>query len=335
MKKALFCKVVIVMLFAVALVFCNVTFTEAATSKLEHVFKMGDEQPGDAVQGITDDVFANLVFEKTNGRIKIEVYHNGQLGVENEMIQQLQFGGLDFAQVSISPLAEFASDLNVLQLPYLYNNSEHQWKVLESEIGDHFLASTEKAGIKGLAWIDGGARSFYTKKKVTCAADIKGLKIRVQSSKLMMDMVKALGGVPQAIPYSDVYSALQTGVIDGAENNFPSYIDTSHYEVCKYFIVDAHTRVPDVIVCSTKTWEKLSAKDKTIIAECAKEAQNDHRKRWEIAEAKAKKKAIDMGCIITEPKDIKDFQKAVSGLYKSNEMQKYSEWIEKIRAMAK
>lgn len=300
------------------------------------VLRMGDNQPENNVAGITDDVFAQLVAEKTDGRITIEVYHNAQLGEETEMIQQIQYGALDFAQCSLSPLAEFADELNVLQLPYLYRDRDHFWKVMDSEIGDYFLASTEANGIIGLAWVDGGARSFYTTKKpVSCAADLAGLKIRVQESSLMMGMIEALGAVPQAMPYADVYSALQTGVIDGAENSFNSYIDVSHYEVAKYFIVDEHTRVPDVIIASTATRDKVSPEDWEIILECAKLAQEDHKDRWAQVDKEAEQKAKDAGCTVTYPESTDDFREAMSALYDDPELgQPYAEWVEKIRAVA-
>lgn len=204
-----------------------------------------------------------------------------------------------------------------------------------SEIGDYFLSSTESNGIVGMAWVDGGARSFYTTKKlVTNAADLAGLKIRVQESSLMMGMIEALGAVPQAMPYADVYSALQTGVIDGAENSFNSYIDVSHYEVAKYFIVDEHTRVPDVIIASTATRDKVSPEDWEIIVKCAKEAQEDHKERWAKVDKEAEEKAKEAGCTVTYPETTDDFREAMSVLYDDPKLgQPYAEWVEKIRAV--
>lgn len=326
MKKIFSLTLVTIFVFSI----CSAAFADA-----EIVLKMGDNQPANSIQGATDDFFANLVSEKSNGRIQIEVYHDAQLGEEEEMIQQLQFGALDFAQVSLSPLAEFAPQLDVLQLPYLYDNAEHMWAVLGGEIGDRYLESTSEAGITGLAWIDGGARNFYsTKRELTSAADLKGLKLRVQSSQLMMDMVSAFDAVPQAMSYGDVYSALQTGVIDGAENNWPSFIDSGHYELCKYFIVDGHTRVPDLIVAATSALEALSTEDQALIRECAKAAQEDHRARWADEEAAAEAKAIEAGITVCYPEDISDFQAAVQGLYTSGSMAQYADAIAEIRALA-
>jgi tripartite ATP-independent transporter DctP family solute receptor len=299
------------------------------------VLKMGDNQAKTNVAGQTDDVFAKLVADKSGGRIKIEVYHNAQLGEETEMIQQIQYGSLDLAQVSLSPLVEFEGSLNVLQMPYLYRNADHFWKVMSGTIGDQFLASMSGSGIVGLAWVDGGARSFYTiKKPIKQIGDLKGLKIRVQQSSLMLGMVKAMGAVPVALPYADVYSALQSGVIDGAENNYPSYVDSSHYEVAKNYTDDHHTMVPDLIIMSAKKLASLPKADQDLIRECAKLAQKDHHVRWQEASAKAEKTARDAGSSIIVLDDITDFQKAVQPLYDDPSIGgAYKPWVEKIRAV--
>ena len=336
MKK--YVSLFLALLMALSLVACGaepVTPDEGNEAVETITLKMGDNQPANSIQGATDDYFAQLVSEKSEGRIVIEVYHDAQLGEEEEMIQQLQFGGLDFAQISLSPLAEFAPQLDVLQLPYLYDSADHMWAVLGGEIGDQFLASTEEANITGLAWVDGGARNFYSiDTPLNSAADLNGLKLRVQSSQLMMDMVSAFGGVPQSMSYGDVYSALQTGVIDGAENNWPSFIDSGHYELCKYYIVDGHTRVPDLIVCSTSALQGLSDEDQALIRECAKLAQEDHRARWADEEATAEQKAVDAGITVVYPDSIADFQAAVSSLYESDSMKEYANLIAQIKALA-
>lgn len=325
MKKAL----------SFALALCMILALCAISASADTItLKMGDNQPANSIQGATDDFFAALVEEKSEGRIKIDVYHDAQLGEEEEMIQQLQFGSLDFAQISLSPLAEFAPEMDVLQLPYLYNNADHMWAVLGGEIGSKYLEAPAASGITGLAWVDGGARNFYTTdKELTSAADLKGLKLRVQSSQLMMDMVSAFDAVPQAMSYGDVYSALQTGVIDGAENNWPSFIDSGHYELCKYFIVDSHTCVPDLIVCSTMSLQNLSEEDQALIRECAKAAQEDHRARWAEEEAKAEAKAIEAGIVVCYPEDLSDFQEAVQSLYTSGAMADYADAIAEIKAL--
>ena len=261
---------------------------------------------------------AEIVKEKTQGRITIEVYDSAQLGDEKSVIEQIQFGGIDMARVSLSPLSEFDKSLNVLQLPYLYRDSAHMWKVLEGPIGQKLLKGIESKGIVGLSWFDAGARNFYNSKKaVNKIEDLAGLKIRVQESAMMMDMVKALGANPTPMAYGEVYSALQTGVIDGAENNWPSYESTSHYEVAKYFVLDEHNRVPEPQIISKKTWDKLSDADKKIIQDAALESAKVERQLWAEREKASEKKVRDAGCTITTltPEARTAFQKAVQPLY--------------------
>ena len=176
--------------------------------------------------------FAELVKQRTGGKVEILINAEGILGDERTVIEQLQFGGVDFARVSLSPLSEFVPELNVLQLPYLYTGAEHMWKVLEGEIGDSFLGSFEGSSLVALSWYDAGARNFYNSvRPIEKLEDMKGLTIRVQESELMSDSIRVLGAVPKQMAYGEVYSGLQTGEIDGAENNWPSYESTRHYEV--------------------------------------------------------------------------------------------------------
>lgn len=262
--------------------------------------------------------FAELVEEKTNGRIHIDVYHGGQLGDEKAVIEQLQFGAIDFTRVSISPLSEFEKSLNVLQLPYLYKDESQMWRVLDGSIGQRFLDSMEKNNLVGLSWFDAGARNFYNSKRpVTKLEDLRGLKIRVQESQLMMGMISALGANPTPMPYGEVYSGLQTGVIDGAENNWPSYDSVSHYEVAKYYVLDEHTRVPEMQLVSKSTWDKFSDEDKAIIKECAQESALLERELWKAKEGTSEAKVRAAGCVITElePGEKEKFQAAMQPLY--------------------
>ncbi|MBQ9206244.1 MAG: TRAP transporter substrate-binding protein [Treponema sp.] len=262
--------------------------------------------------------FAELVEQKTDGRIHIDVYHGGQLGDEKAVIEQLQFGAIDFTRVSISPLAEFDKSLNVLQLPYLYKDAAQMWRVLEGDIGENFLKGVEKAGLIGLSWFDAGARNFYNSKKpVTKLDDLKGLKIRVQESQLMMGMVAALGASATPMAYGEVYSGLQTGVIDGAENNWPSYDSVSHYEVAKYYVLDEHTRVPEMQMVSKITWDKISPEDQAIIKECALESAKVERELWAAKEGASEAKVKEAGSVITElePGEKEKFQAAMAPLY--------------------
>ncbi|NDL68857.1 TRAP transporter substrate-binding protein [Anaerotalea alkaliphila] len=306
--------------------------TATGTSKDTIVLRLGENQPADYPTTLGDLEFARLVEERTDGRIKIEVYYGGQLGDEKSVIEQVQFGAIDFVRTSISPLSEFAKELNVLQLPYIYRDEEHQWAVLNGEIGDQLLESVDQANMVGLTWYDSGSRNFYnTKKEVKSMADLQGMKIRVQESKLMMGLVQAVGASPTPMPYGEVYSALQTGVIDGAENNLPSYVSSSHYEVAKYITMDGHTRVPEIVVASKDTMNKLSAEDQEIIRQAAKDSQALQREEWAKYTEESRQTAIDAGCVITELDAglLSEFQAAVQPLYA--DYAEYAELIQKIQ----
>lgn len=265
-----------------------------------------------------DYEFARLVEERTDGRIKVEVYHSSQLGEERAVIEQVQFGAIDLTRVSISPLAAFSPGLDALQMPYLYNSVDHMWRVLKGPIGDEMLASVEDAGFIGLAWYESGARSFYNSvRPIESIEDLAGLKIRVQESQLMVGLVEALGAVATPMPFGEVYGALQTGVIDGAENNWPSYYSTSHYEVANYYTLDRHTQVPEILIASKITMDRLSAEDREIIRQAAKDSIDFQRARWADFVAVSEEAIRANGNVITElsPAALADFQEAMQPLY--------------------
>ncbi|MBL7005902.1 MAG: TRAP transporter substrate-binding protein [Spirochaetia bacterium] len=280
------------------------------------VLRLAETHPADYPTTRGDFEFARLVEERSNGRIKIEVYPGSQLGEERAVIEQVQFGAIDFTRVSISPLAAFAPDFNALQMPYLYRSPAHMWEVLNSSIGDEFLGSLEPAGFVGLSWFDSGARSFYNSvRPIKSVADLAGLKIRVQESALMVGLVEALGAVATPMPFGEVYSAIQTGVIDGAENNWPSYYSTSHYEVANYFTLDEHTRVPEITIASKITMDKLSAADQALIKQAAKDSMAFQIKAWADYEKVAEQAVVANGNEIYRLPDNAAFQAAMQPLY--------------------
>lgn len=284
----------------------------------EYVFTYAENQVEDypTTQGAYK--FAELISQKTNGRILINVQANGVLGDEKSVCEQLQFGGIDFMRISLSPLSEFVPKLNVLQLPYLYRDADHMWQVLDGDIGKDFMNSLEGSNLVPLSWYDAGARNFYNSvRPIKKLEDMKGLRIRVQESDMMVGMVEALGASPTPMSYAEVYSALQTGVIDGAENNWPSYESTNHYEVAKYYTIDEHNRVPELQLCSKPTWDKLSFEDQEIIKECAMESAEYERKLWLEREKASEEKVRLAGCEITElsPEEKQKFQDAVKPMY--------------------
>ena len=296
------------------------------------VLRLAETHPKDYPTTQGDFKFGELVEKKSNGRIKVEVYYGKQLGEEKAVIEQVQLGAIDLARISIAPLASFYSDLDVLQMPYLYSGDKHMWKVLKGNIGETILKGVGKKGFVGLCFYTSGARSFYTKTKVTKPADLKGLKIRVQQSHLMVGLVDSFGAVAQPMPFGEVYSALQTGVIDGAENNWPSYYSTRHYEVAPYYILDKHTQVPEMLIMSKRVAKKLTDADMAIIKEAAKESVDFQIAKWNDFVEVSKSAIIKAGNTITEVTDYTPFQKAVAPLYKDlNDSQK--KLVEEIRAV--
>lgn len=311
-KRFLF---VLFLLLIALVVFC---LTKPAEKVPEYVFSYAENQDEDYPTTLGGQYFANLVEEKTNGRIRILIQHSGERGNESQVISQLKYGGVDFARISISELTNEIKALNVLQLPYLYENSEHMWKVLDGKIGDYFLDVVSGYEMIGLSWYDAGARNFYTKdRQIQKLEDFEGLKIRVQESDMMASMVEYLGGEPVKKPYSEVYSLLEKSEADGAENNWPSYESMQHYEVAGYYTLDEHIRIPELQICSKHTWEKLSEEDQQIILECAKESSIYQRKLWKEQETKSRELAVSAGAEVVHLSTVekKKFRKAVEPLF--------------------
>lgn len=341
LKKKILAALSVVTLSAVVLAGCGGSDQAAKSSGSDSgdkiVLRYAENQSSDYPTTKAANKFADLIKEKTNGKITVQVYDGAQLGDEKSVVEQMQYGGIDFARVSLSPLSEFSKNLNALQLPYLYKDGPHMWKVLESKVGDDLLASVQEKGIIGLAWVDAGARNFYTTKApIKTLEDLKGVKIRVQESAMMMDMIRALGASPTPMPYGEVYSGLQTGIIDGAENNWPSYESTSHYEVSKYYTIDEHNRVPEMMICSKQTWDKLSADDQKIVKDCAIEAAKYEREEWAKREKSAEDKVKAGGAVITTLSDAekKKFEDAMQPIY-DKYAAPYKEIVDQIKAMQK
>lgn len=309
------------MIAGIAAVFAGVLFWRYSLThqkEPEFVLSYAENQTKDYPTTLGAQKFAELVEKHSNGRIQILVMAEGELGTESDVIAQMQYGGVDFARVSLSQLAEYIPQLNVLQMPYLYEDSEHMWKVLDGAIGERFLNEVSQNELIGLSWYDAGARNFYNSKKpITCLEDMQGMRIRVQESEVMVDMVEALGASAIPIAYADVYSALEQGTVDGAENNWPSYEAMNHYEVAKYYTVDEHNRVPEMQICSKHTWNKLSEEDQQILLDCARESALYERKLWRERESESKAKAIEQGVEVVElsAEEKKRFQEAVTGIY--------------------
>jgi len=245
---------------------------------------------------------ADEVEEKSNGRLRIQIYPSEQLGSERECLELLQIGSLGMTKVSTSALEGFVPSVNVLGLPYLFRDREHCFRVLEGEIGNSFLLDGEKYWLRGLCFYDAGSRSFYTKEKpVLKPEDLTGYKIRTQESPTAMLMVQSLGGSPTPIAWGELYTALQQGVVDGAENNPPSFYISRHYEVCKHYALDEHTAVPDILLISTTIWNSLTPEEQALV-QAAADASAQHQKiLWKKAEDEALAEVQKAGVTIYHP----------------------------------
>jgi tripartite ATP-independent transporter DctP family solute receptor len=243
-----------------------------------------------------------LLEERTGGRLGIEVFHSAQLGQEKDTIEQTQFGVIDMNRVSLGPFNNIIEETQIPSLPYIFRSTEHMHKVMDGPVGEEILAAFADHDLIGLAFYDGGSRSFYNSQKpIKSMDDLAGMKFRVMQSDLFVDMVSALGANATPMPYGEVYSSIQTGVIDGAENNWPSYESSGHYEVAKYYTLDQHLIVPEVLVMSKKTWDSLSEEDQKIVRQAAKDSVPHMRKLWAEREAASEAKVRESGVeVITE-----------------------------------
>jgi tripartite ATP-independent transporter DctP family solute receptor len=278
-------------------------------------FRVADTQPQDypTVQAL---LFMNgLIESSTGGRHKLRVFHSRQLGEEKETIEQTRVGAIDLNRTNVAPLGSLIPIVNVLALPFLFRSIDHLHSVLDGPIGDEILASFEPYGFIGLTFYDSGARSIYNSvRPVKTVEDLKGLKIRVQQSDLMADMIKALGAVPIELPYGQVETGLTTHLIDGAENNWPSYVTTNHYKSARFYTLTEHTMSPEVLVMSLKAWKSLSDDDQKIFREAARESNNFMRKRWTDLEQRSRRTAQDAGVVIVSDFDRKPFEAAMTGI---------------------
>ncbi len=264
---------------------------------------------------------AEKLVEVSNGKMKLEIYPSGQLGGEQQCVELLQIGSLAITKVSAAVMESFTSNYQVLGLPYIFRSREHAFSVLDGEIGQEFLNSAEQFNLKGLCFYDAGFRSYYTiDKPINSPEDLNGMKIRVMKSQTAMNMVKAMGGSPTPISWGELYTALQSGVVDGAENNPPSLYTSRHYEVCKKYTLNEHTSVPDLLIISTVIWNKLTDQEKQWLQTAATASVPQERKLWAEAERKALEEIAKAGVEIIRP-DKSPFMKSVEGIFESYKSQ--------------
>jgi len=270
------------------------------------------------------------VKEKSGGRMQVQIFPSEQLGNEKECIEALQLGYLAMTKTSSAPMESFVPQMQVFGIPYLFRDSEHLWKVLNGPIGKKILLAGESKRLRGLCYYDAGARSFYAKKLINQPSDLAGMKIRVQNSIMSIKMVQAMGGSPTPVPWGELYTALDQGVVDGAENNSPSFRTSRHYEVCPYYSLDEHTCLPDILVISTRVWSHLSPEQQRILQEAVDESVQYQRKIWAEAELKDLETVQQQGAQIVRP-DKAPFRESVRSVWKEFEGTEIGELIRQIQ----
>jgi tripartite ATP-independent transporter DctP family solute receptor len=276
---------------------------------------------------------AERLAQKSSGQVELKIFPNGQLGSETDSIEQVQRGALAMAKTSAAALEGFVPEMALFGLPYLFRDDAHYWQVLEGPIGRHLLAAGEGVGLHGLCYYDSGSRSFYTTgSPILTPDDLTGRKIRVMRSKTAMDMISQMGGAPTPIPWGELYTALQQGMVDGAENNAPSLKSSRHFEVTKYYSLDEHTRIPDLVVFSQTIWKSLSPEIQEWVRQSAAESVTFQRKLWNEETAAALTSLKAAGVEVHRP-DTAPFVKKVSPMYDRLEGGPLAPLVREIRAL--
>lgn len=271
--------------------------------------------------------------KETNGRLTLKMFPAMQLGGEKEALEQVQLGALEMTRVSVGVVGPIVDELNVFNLPYLFRSEEHMEKVIDGPIGDELLAKLDRGNLVGLGWMNSGSRSFYNSKHpVRTPEDLKGLKLRVMGNPMFVEMANALGANGVSMGFDQLYSALQTGVVDGAENNPPSYITQNHFQVAKYYTLTEHLMVPEIFVFSKKVWTTMSPEDQALIRKLSREAQLRERVLWKEMEAKSMQKLKDEGYQVVTDIDKKPFIAAVKPVQEKYGA-KYADLIKRIEAV--
>lgn len=279
------------------------------------VFRAADIHPDGypTIEGVKR--MGALLQERSGGRLRIQVFHSRQLGDEKDTLEQTRFGVIDMTRVNTAPLNNLVPETLVAGLPFLFRDTAHMQKVMDGPIGEEIGSATERHGLVTLCYYDSGARSFYTRARPARTPDeLKGLKIRVQQSDMWVAMMRAFGANATPLPYGEVYSALQTGVVDGAENNWPSYLTSRHFEVAKNYTLTEHSLTPEILAMSKRSFDRLSAADKDLVKQAAKDSVPHMRELWVAMEVNARKQIEAAGCTITEA-DKPAFARLVQPVY--------------------
>lgn len=298
-----------------ALAAAALTFAAVATAQADD-WRGWNIHPPTYPNGVALDQFAKEVTEKTDGRINATVYHNAVLGDQPDAIEQTRNGALDFGNFSMGPMGPIVPETNVMSLPFIFSGIDQMHHVVDGEIGQQFSDALAKKGLVALSWFDSGARSMYnTKHPIEKPEDVKGLKVRVMNNDLYVDMIAAMGGNATPMPYGEVYQSLKTGVVDGAENNYPSYDSSNHYEVAKFYSTTEHLIIPECLCISKDSWDALSPEDQEIVRQAAISAAKTQRELWAKDTEKAKDEVVASGVKINEISDKTPFQDAMKPVY--------------------
>ena len=262
------------------------------------------------------DKFAELLKEKSGGKLSVKMYHSGTLGSQPDAIEQLRIGGIEIGNFNLGPLGPIVPEANVVSLPFIFKDVDHMWRVLDGKAGDIINEGMTKFGIVPLAWYDAGARSFYNSiKPIMKPEDVVGMKVRVMNNDLYSGMIAALGGNPSPMAFAEVYQSLKTGVVDGAENNWPSYESTGHFEVAQFYSMSQHLIIPETLCINAKVWQGLSPEEQKIVKEAAVESAMLQRKLWKEREKASEEKVIAGGVQFNEIPDKSGFQAAMKPVY--------------------
>ncbi len=267
---------------------------------------------------IAMDKFAELLAEKTGGEITLQMFHGGTLGSQPDAIEQVRLGGLEIGNFNLGPVGPIAAEANVVSLPFIFKDVPHMFRVLEGEGGKMIADGMAAKGLVVLAWYDAGARSFYNAEKpINVPADVAGMKVRVMNNDLYSGMISQLGGNPSPMAFAEVYQALKTGVVDGAENNWPSYESTGHYEVAGHYSLSQHLIIPECLCINTDVYNGLSDEMKAAVTEAAVESAQLQRELWTARETASRKKVEAAGIVTNEVADKAPFQEAMAPVYEA------------------
>ena len=265
---------------------------------------------------IAMDKFSELLAEKTNGEIELQMFHGGTLGSQPDAIEQVRLGALAIGNFNLGPIGPIAAEANVVSLPFVFKDIPHMFRVMDGEAGQMIADGMAAKGIVPLAWYDAGARSFYNAgKPINAPEDVAGMKVRVMNNDLYSGMISELGGNPSPMAFAEVYQALKTGVVDGAENNWPSYESTGHFEVAGYYSLSQHLIIPECVCINSKVYDDLSDDMKAAVTEAAQESAELQRQLWAEREAASREKVVEAGVIVNEIADKGPFQSAMQAVY--------------------